>query len=712
MSTVSTVGTYSNASGSSYWLNVNETIFVSFTPNANISLNSLTLLSVACKAGGTGVTNPSISVRDGSNNLLYFYQQCNITGTTTHNVGPLNLSTGWIPDPNDPENSVIFVNNHTQLNAGQTYWLGIGGASQNTSYYSDGAYGQGAGGVNQNIGGSDGVSFTMGVGSMRKYTQASVQYADMSLSYTSVPWDITFTLDYNFISYPNTAPTVPTITSPTWDANLNTLTPTINWTFNDPDAGDSQSAYFVEIINSSYTASLWNSGWQSSTTARSYTIPSGVLGQGQYYVRMRTKDAAGVISTTGGNGPDPSFYNVRFITDTVAPTITSVGISYNDTDKSGVISSRARNTAAGGTYRVWALGVSDGTSGLNRVQFPTWTADTAGQDDLQWYNGIRDGSTNDWYVDIPVNNHKWNGIDQDRTITTHVYAFDNSGNFVSYPVYCDIDRTPPTFTSVDSYAYLNTATGTRRVSVHGFSEWHVGTTYCNYTTPDAVAHNSNVCTASGTDYYFDVPLSQQGEYRVDFYAQDGAGNWSNTWTARFFVDTNIPSNPNATASSWTTNSATITWNAFSDTSPSSGLQKFSLTVGEWTGSAWVGGTPNILNGATVTGTSYNVTGLTPGKVYRYTVTATDNSGNTNTAVYNTFTTKKQVGTYKFSDKNGNPFVVPLYDPTLGISGPTCIRAAGNAGVIGCFQLVATNDPNSTHFHVKTTTNGVMAISKI
>ena len=82
-------------------------------------------------------------------------------------------------------------------------------------------------------------------------------------------------------------------------------------------------------------------------------------------------------------------------------------------------------------YDVYVYGVTDGTgSGVNRVQFPTWTT-ANNQDDIQsnWETnssatGVKQADGTTWVYHVNVTDHK-NEYGEYRT---HVYAYDNLGN--------------------------------------------------------------------------------------------------------------------------------------------------------------------------------------------------------------------------------------------------------------------------------------------
>ncbi|MEF3302385.1 Ig-like domain repeat protein [Paenibacillus sp. GYB003] len=698
---------------------------------------------------------------------------------------------------------------------------------------------------------------------------------------------------------PNAEPNAPSITSPSWGQWLNTRTPTVSWNFSDPDAGNYQSAFYIEIVNSAYSSVLWSSGWINSGST-SYTFPSGAFSSdGNYYVRIKVKDQNGAVNRANGNGPDSAFGNVytgidssspgtsshyiegraRFSAtnassgnmrlvwtysdltpqtayrlvgsntawaqwnydsgeiwngnnfhdvpfsslgeglwyfsvttrdtagnwgsyqgdyaiyiDRAAPTISSVsptvyqrnngatvsaraqgvtdnlsGVSYVTThlvrpdgswfqynnavnegngtwridmawngdqqglwgidfraiDAAGNVGSMARayawvdgaspsisnvtpkqylTTAVGGTFQVWAYGATDVHSGVSSVKFPTNGPNT----DFVWYDGIKDGATNNWYCNIPINNYSGGA---EGLYTTHVYVYDNAGNSaMTHIIETIVDRTAPTISSVQGYSYTNQTSGSRRVWAYGAADAHSGiqTVYCNYKVPGQAPVNSVQCSQSGSDWYADIPLSAQGEYSVDFYALDKAGNWMvGSKTVYFFVDSQRANDPNPSAV-WDTTSVELTWSQFSDPAPSSGRKSTNLYFGEWDGNNWVG-TP-LYNGTDIGDvTSKTITGLTPGKRYRYTVIYYDNAGNQSAYTFFEFVTKKQIGSYPIS-ASGGVINLPLYDPVSGVTGPIPIRATNSAGIIGALELVSITDPKASPVRVSTAA-GIRAISK-
>ena len=92
--------------------------------------------------------------------------------------------------------------------------------------------------------------------------------------------------------------------------------------------------------------------------------------------------------------------------------------------------SRVTYAQNGGTsYYAYAY-ASDSGSGLNRVQFPTWTANYD-QDDIEWYTGTKGswtvgGQTYNYRYLVQASNHGG----EYGTYITHVYAYDNAGNSI------------------------------------------------------------------------------------------------------------------------------------------------------------------------------------------------------------------------------------------------------------------------------------------
>lgn len=76
--------------------------------------------------------------------------------------------------------------------------------------------------------------------------------------------------------------------------------------------------------------------------------------------------------------------------------------------------------------------------GVNRVQFPTWRSEIT-SDGCIWYNGVRNGN-------------EWSFTFSDANIatyyTTHIYAYDNAGNYSTAGIEQYVDKTAPVISNV------------------------------------------------------------------------------------------------------------------------------------------------------------------------------------------------------------------------------------------------------------------------
>lgn len=421
----------------------------------------------------------------------------------------------------------------------------------------------------------------------------------------------------------NTAPNAPTITSPTSNQYVNTRTPTVSWTFSDPDAGNTQSAYLIQVVNDAYNAVLWSSGWVSSA-ATSYTLPAGAItADGGVWVRMQVQDQNGAISSpTGGpgDGGDGSFYNRHFTVDTIAPAISSVtGTQYV-------------NVAANGTFRVYAYGVTDSGSGINRVQFPTWTI-AAGQDDLDgsWQTSAAVRGTNagggTWYYDVPLNLHG----NAEGQYQTDIYAFDNAGNQVGVGgVYTFVDRTLPTISGdsiqgFSAYQQVNNNSGNLRM-LWTYNDATAQTKY------RVVGSNNGWATwtydsgeITSVNKFHDIPFSSLGEgtWHFSVNVMDSAANWSGyNGNYHIIIDRTAPAMGAPSAQQYTSSTtATVYVDGVTDAVGMNRVQVYAVRPDQ---SYYDIGNATLVSAGRY---SINVTGLTIEGNWHYDFRAYDNAGN-------------------------------------------------------------------------------------
>ena len=168
----------------------------------------------------------------------------------------------------------------------------------------------------------------------------------------------------------------------------------------------------INRIEYSFDKNSWNkfqfelsNGLHQNGTTTTGTESWGLTNRNDT-VYFRAIDNAGNISEVFDS------FNIRY--DVTAPTSTSATIT---------------NVTSSG-YDVYIYGVSDNASGINRVQFPTWT-NSNDQDDIQsnwWSNssatGTRQSDGTTWYYRVNITDHK----NESGVYNTHIYGYDNAGN--------------------------------------------------------------------------------------------------------------------------------------------------------------------------------------------------------------------------------------------------------------------------------------------
>lgn len=206
--------------------------------------------------------------------------------------------------------------------------------------------------------------------------------------------------------------------------------------------------------------------------------------------------------------------------DTIAPVISEVSVK--DVSKDG--------------YTVTCRVTDDGGSGIDRVQFPTWS-NINDQDDLDpdwWSGGCSSGNKDGDYYSFRVNTSQHN--EDGEIYTTHIYAFDKAGNYSISSICPWIDKTPPTITDVKIIE--EDATGyTVQCKVTDFFDI-VRVQFPTWTAENgqddlaASWWDNPSCSGKGADsvYTFRVNDSdhnyERGTYHTHIYAYDEYGNCS------------------------------------------------------------------------------------------------------------------------------------------------------------------------------------------
>lgn len=161
--------------------------------------------------------------------------------------------------------------------------------------------------------------------------------------------------------------------------------------------------FWVEEIEPSAKATIAN----NLAVKLSDTVSSKVI--------SATENKHYVVEVTTGSGNRATSNKFNTKVDKDAPTATKAEI---------------KNLSSTG-YDVYLYGVSDAGSGVNRIQFPTWT-ESGGQDDIlsDWSTnskatGVKQSDGTTWVFRVNTMDHK----NEAGVYNTHIYLYDNYGNY-------------------------------------------------------------------------------------------------------------------------------------------------------------------------------------------------------------------------------------------------------------------------------------------
>ncbi len=251
-----------------------------------------------------------------------------------------------------------------------------------------------------------------------------------------------------------------------------------------------------------------------------------------------------------------------------------------NTSPTVVRATTVQNGTAG--YYVYAFVSDNGTSGISRVQFPTWT-DYNGQDDIQsewWSNSAASGTFGSWTIDGQYYNCQYyvsfaahNG--ETGYYITHIYAYNALGNQGTGGV----DITPNFNTPYIAKA-IAVQNGTGGFWIYARAETNGGydigrvqyPTWTNANGQDDLAgdwqNNSSITGTSGswtidgytynTRFYVDVAAhnNEYGTYITDIYPYNKAGLTAGGYRLVYTASFGVSVNPNGGA--WGGNSAAQT----------------------------------------------------------------------------------------------------------------------------------------------------------
>ncbi|MCI9004133.1 MAG: hypothetical protein HFH39_02605 [Lachnospiraceae bacterium] len=212
------------------------------------------------------------------------------------------------------------------------------------------------------------------------------------------------------------------------------------------------------------------------------------------------------------------------------------GVVQRPTDRTPPVISDIRITELNNSgYTVTCTVTDEGGSGIERVQFPTWTV-ANNQDDLDpgwWIGGYSSGNLNGSSCSFRVETSRHN--EEDGFYVTHIYAFDKAGNYTSASIDAvEVDKTPPVISDVqivskDATGYTVQCTVTDNGSI-----WKVQfPTWTAENGQDDLAANwweSEFCAGKASGSVFTFRMNdrehnyERGVYLTHIYAWDKAGN--------------------------------------------------------------------------------------------------------------------------------------------------------------------------------------------
>lgn len=306
-----------------------------------------------------------------------------------------------------------------------------------------------------------------------------------------------YTWSRSFNSPPNPPVNLLVDGKPITGAYTNNKRPVFNWTFNDPNAGDYQTAFEVAVSRDGFAT--WYTGSGVTTSGNQYwqcgvDLPDGNVWQ----IAVRTADSSGVFSDWAGF--------VNFTIDTTPPVIGGITPPVS-----------TRNA----TQRIAIFNVSDNLSGIRNVDvYILNKAENAWQGPFAAINA--GGGT--WYYDFNV---AWEGEGGRHVVDIWVYNNAGSGALAETIVIYDITpHAAPTQTNGILYATSNSVSWSAYYDYGSLAglllttlyleKWNGSTYVTESGYPKSVAGLSNAITG----------LTPATQYRWGVTYTDNAGNVS------------------------------------------------------------------------------------------------------------------------------------------------------------------------------------------
>ena len=367
------------------------------------------------------------------------------TGTVPTASGATYTPTTWtsgkvtVTLPTKSGYTTVYTTNGTAPTKDSTKYLAAFTVSSNCKInylYTDGTNIGGAGTVNvTNIDTANPVINTAITGSGTTSTiKLSMAVSDTQSGVNKIIWYYKLSTDS---TYKNATDTYTATTANT----------TRTHTFTGLTQNKTYNAYAVVYDATGRTAQSTTINVTTGTvpTASGATYTPNTWTSGKVTVTLPTKSGYTTVYTTNGTAPtkDSTKYSAAFTvssnckinylyTDgTNIGGAGTVNVTNIDTTAPTFVSGEVKNLTTTG-YDVYVYGITDTQSGVNRVQFPTWT-NANGQDDIQsnWWEpsntvarGTKQADGTTWVYHVNIKDHK----NEVGLYYTHVYIYDNLGN--------------------------------------------------------------------------------------------------------------------------------------------------------------------------------------------------------------------------------------------------------------------------------------------
>ena len=346
--------------------------------------------------------------------------------------------------------------------------------------------------------------------------------------------------------------------------------------------------------------------------------------------------------------------------DKTAPTATNIEI---------------KNVTPAG-YDVYVYGVKDNGSGVNRVQFPTWT-EAKGQDDIQpnWQTGESskgtkqaDGTT--WVYHVNITDHKTEAGEYN----THIYAYDNLEN--------------------------GKCIGTQKVTIP-----MVKITYDENYVKDGTTNRQTVEKVYNTELGTLGTPTRTGYTFAGWFTETAGGTQISSTTKTPVTDTTYYAHWNANPLNFANQTISKTFSTSEQkadiTVASNGTGNYTYTEKTEKNSA-----QKDTNYISINGTTITIAANTPADTYTYVIVATDNNSKvTKEATYTIKIERAKTANAGASDKTYNG------TNQTGVTG-TSVTWTGTTSAIDAGTYTATATPDGNHAWSDGTTNAKAITWKI